>query len=1653
MTRRICALFLCFAMLLTIPTALSDEYMENVDPDSDALYPELVDDIVPEASDGGDSILSVEGSQDEEVSALPGPDEFNEPPQNTAVYFAPMMAGGVQNANTDDFTVSGNTLTRYNGAGGNVVIPDNLGILVIGEGAFADCIALTGVQLPPAVTTIGSMAFQNCISLQSVAIPAGSSLAAIRDSAFQGCESLTAIDFSGAAGLAEIGTLAFSGCKSLSQIALPDTISRIGNKLFENCEMLTDVRLPANATTIGMGAFSGCSALQALSIPATVTSIGDEAFENCASLSQILLPSGITAIGSETFRGCAALSALDIPGGVKSVGTGAFALCASLTGIVLPAAINAINAETFMGCTSLASLDIPANVSKIGNSAFKDCAALTALLLPEEVTSIGYAAFSGCENLQSVNVPGGVGSIGKDTFRDCRSLAALTLPGSVEYIGAGAFQNCAALQALGIPAAVTEIGDAAFMGCANLQQLTLPATLPEIGDSAFEGCASLTALTLPTGMNSIGSRAFFGCALLSAIAVPDGVATLGSNIFEGCQSLVKAELPIGINIIPERAFYGCASLQTVDMPGTVTAIRDEAFLGCNSLVDITIPNDCGNIGDSAFEKVSDTIPTVGVFFNSVGYRYCYNKGINLAPRDYVPVQSVTLDPKTADLDINGSVTLTPTITDEYAVVPYVNWTSSNPNVASVKDGVVTALDSPEVTDGHPVTVTITAKAMQDDPFDTCDVTVHYVPVSQVTLSQDSCFIEMEHSLTLTQSMSPANASHPYPVWSSSDDAIARVEDGVVTAVSPGTATITCRARDDAAEAKCVVTVFYTPVSGITLSESALTLQDGQTSTLTYTLAPDNATHPFVVWSSSDSSVATVTDDGVVTAVTSGQATITCKARDDDAEATCAVTVYNPVTDVTLSKSSLSLIPGQSSTLAYTLAPDNATNPFVVWSSSNDRVATVADGVVTAVNPGEATVTCKARDDDAEATCTVTVYDNYVPVSSVTLNTTTLKMAIGETAALNYTLAPADATNPFVVWSSDNSAVATVAGGAITAVSTGEATITCKARDDDAEAKCTVTVLDAYTPVSSITLNTASLDLQKGKTAKLTYTLAPVDATSPFVVWRSSDENVATVEDGVVTAVNPGEATITCKARDDEAEASCAVTVYDQYTPISEITLNTDSLGLQKGKTAKLTCTIVPSDATSPFVEWSSSDSAVATVEDGMVTAIADGTATITCKARDDEAEAECTVTVYDHYTPISSIALSDSELTLEKGKSATLTYTLKPDDATVPLVVWSTNDASIAKVENGRVTAVSPGTAIITCKASEDVASASCTVTVPGKPKPVPYTIGVVLDSNRLTLPVGSKYQLGATVMPENAEDKTLTWSSSNNSIVTVKNGELTAKDVGTCSVTATTFDGKSASATIRVEKPINPESVKLDQSGTITLAEGKTLKLVATLSPGNAVTTLTWSSSKPAAATVNTAGLVTAVKKGTTTIAVKTSNGKKAKVKINVVKPPKPKSVKLNKSGTITLVEGDTLKLKAKLSPSDAVTTLTWSSSRKSVAKVDANGLVTAGKKGSATITVKTANGKKATLKIKVVKPSKPTAIKLNKTGTVKLRIDKTLKLKAKLSPGTARSKLTWRSSDTSVAVVSSKGVVTGLKSGTAKITVKTANGKKASVKIKVSN
>ena len=326
---------------------------------------------------------------------------------------------------------------------------------------------------------------------------------------------------------------AFAGC-SLSNIAIPDSVTAIGDSAFSDCSSLSNIVIPNSVTAIGDGAFFGCSSLPNIVIPNSVTSIGDSAFFDCSSLPNIVIPNSVTSIGDSAFGGCRSLSKIVIPDSVTKIRDYAFEYCSSLSKIVIPDSVTAIGDSAFSDCSSLPNIVIPNSVTSIGDSAFYRCSSLSKIVIPDSVTDIGNRAFSCCRSLPNIVIPNSVTSIEDYAFEYCRSLSNIVIPDSVTTIGKWAFYDCSSLPNIVIPNSVTKIGDYAFSDCRSLSNIVIPDSVTAIGKWAFYDCRSLPNIVIPNSVTSIGDYAFEYCRSLSNIVIPDSVTDIGYGAFSGC---------------------------------------------------------------------------------------------------------------------------------------------------------------------------------------------------------------------------------------------------------------------------------------------------------------------------------------------------------------------------------------------------------------------------------------------------------------------------------------------------------------------------------------------------------------------------------------------------------------------------------------------------------------------------------------------------------------------------------------------------------------------------------------------------------------------------------------------------------------------------------------------------------------------------------------------------------------------------------------------------------------------------------------------------------------------------------------------------------------------------------------------------------------
>lgn len=553
---------------------------------------------------------------------------------------------------------------------------------------------------------------------------------------------------------------------------------------------------------------------------------------------------------------------------------------------------------------------------------------------------------------------------------------------------------------------------------------------------------------------------------------------------------------------------------------------------------------------------------------------------------------------------------------------------------------------------------------------------------------------------------------------------------------------------------------------------------------------------------------------------------------------------------------------------------------ITWTVSNTEVASISnEGVLTPKKPGETAVTATVQ--GMAAMCSVTVKE----IEVTKINLENVEVEVGGEVALKYTTEPAMVPVERIKFTSADINIAIVSeGNTVVGVADGETTITAKC--GAVEATCNVKVGKGIIPVKSVKVIPTSYsdDFVMGATKKLEIEVDPVDAQYDKVLWESSNKSVATVsEDGTVTCKGEGTSTITATV--NGVKGTCKATYSKAIIHVTSVSVSPASYADDAivGSTKQLTATVKPDNATEKTVTWSSSNTSVATVSStGVVTCKGVGTATI--KASCDGKSGSCSVTF--RKIPVTSVTISPSSWKGQArvGVTKQLTATVKPDNATVKTVTWSSSNKSVATVTNtGNVVSTGVvGTTTIT--ATCDGKTSTSTITFEKVPvssitiSPSSYTV----DTN-----VGATKQLTATVNPDYATYKTVTWSSSNTSIVTVNNnGLITCKGPGMAYVTATA-DGHSQQCwitynVVRVTQVImSRTSARIINTGGESV--GGAVRLSATVKPDNATyKSVSWTSSNDKVATVDQNGFVIGRSEGTATIYA-TNNGISATCTVTV--------------------------------------------------------------------------------------------------------------------------------------------------------------------------
>lgn len=681
-----------------------------------------------------------------------------------------------------------------------------------------------------------------------------------------------------------------------------------------------------------------------------------------------------------------------------------------ITEIKIESGVTSIGSNAFANFKNLIKVTLPYGIVKIGNKAFYNCSKLADIEFPTSIDSIGTRSFAGCSSLKKAKMPksevktasveSGDGiEIGAFAFENCISLSSVDIPDTVTDIGAGAFTCCSAMESFEIPAGVEVINDSTFFGCSSLEDINVPSGVTEIGDGAFSGCSAAETIVIPDTIDTIGDQAFSGCSVVTEVDIPESVDTIGAGAFTNCSALTTVDLPDDMEYIGEGMFSGCSALETVEIPDTVSYIGDGAFGYCSSLTGVDIPENVSEINNSTFYGCS-----------------------SLENFD-VPATVVSIgDYAFGDCDNLKNVTI-------------------SEGTASIGVGAFAFCDTLET-----VSVPASLTLIDDGAFMGCaSLTNICLLESELVIGEDAFY----GCSSLTDVQLP--------------ESIVSIGDGAFNDCSADfnlACFSTSSVYEQVVDTYNNVDVIY-PVSGVTLDESEVDLLVSQTLNLNATVAPVNATCKDIIWSSNNPDYISVDENGKVTALDGGRATITATTRDNALVASCEVNATIPVKGISLSYNEAEAYVGEEFIMYYTFAPENPTDIGVVWSSSDENVATVTeDGTVKILSEGDTTITVTTNDGGFTNSCVIKA-EEYIEATDITIDET-LELIVGESKQLQAHITPTNATLRYVYWSTDDSGVVEITeDGVVTAIKAGTAIITAYLGDDNGlEASCTVIVKPA-----------------------------------------------------------------------------------------------------------------------------------------------------------------------------------------------------------------------------------------------------------------------------------------------------------------------------------------------------------------------------------------------------------------------------------------------------------------------------------------------------------------------------------------------------------------------------------------------------------------
>ena len=982
------------------------------------------------------------------------------------------------------------TITGYSGNATALYIPgeiDGHEVVAIGDRAFENRTDLRTVMIPDSVTRINIGAFSGCINLANITL--SKKIEKIGENAFYNCDSLQSVEIP----------------KCLNDVyARYDSID-IPNGVFNECSNLKTIIFEEGSTVIADALFRGCDGLESVTIPNTVTQIYGYAFADCKNLKNINISDSVTVLGENVFQNDTSITEINLPDSITALGRGAFSGCNRLKSIVIPDSVINIGISAFSECKNLESVTLSKGLEKIGENAFYNCDSLQSIEIPKSLKDV-YATYD------SIDTPNGV-------FNECSRLKTIVFEKGSTIIADALFRGCDGLESIVISDTITQIYGYAFADCKNLKNINISDSVTVLEENVFQNDTSITEINLPDSITALGRGAFSGCNRLKSIVIPDSVINIGISAFSECKNLESVTLSKGLEKIGENAFYNCDSLQSIEIPKSlkdVYATYDSidtpngVFNECDNLKTIAFEEGSTVIADALFrgcdglEEVK--IPkTVTVIKN-----HAFNECIKLKAVEISNGMKEIGDSAFSECSNLQKVILPDTVNSMGTNIFYNCINLTEVHLPNIRQNITanTFYNCKKLTTiNFPSTLT----TIGNSAFSGCESLPEAILPSGVEKIESNAFKNCKalKKAAVPDTVSSIGSSAFYGCEALTDITLGSKLKKIESQTFYG----------------CIVLPsIVIPYNVTTIGDSAFV----NCTKLTQITVPRNTTS---IASNAFSYPKKMTmygpSDCYVQTYASGKG---IKYVTQDIHAT----------SVSLDSTEKTAERYDDFQLTATIAPLNFTDA-VVWTSSNEEVATVSDtGYVEICGVGTAVITVTAG--NVKAVCKITVPQL---IDWIEFDEDEIELKAGQTYQLKPYISPSDATNKKIKYTSSDTKVAEVsASGLVTAKSEGEAKIRAAATDgSDEYAVCYVTVT-GKAKVTGITLDRTSAEVKRGEKLTLNVTVSPSYASNKKVVWKSANTKIATVDaNGSVTAKAPGRTKITVTSSENSSyQASCTVTV-------------------------------------------------------------------------------------------------------------------------------------------------------------------------------------------------------------------------------------------------------------------------------------------------------------------------------------------------------------------------------------------------------------------------------------------------------------------------------------------------------------------------------